>query len=79
MHGFAFNINTDLSFFQGIIPCGIDDKEVTSLNKELGKKIEIEEVKEILLLNFKEVFGYNQIRHINYDEFSLSVMDNINN
>ncbi len=36
MHGFAFNINTDLNLFNGIIPCGISDKEVTSLQKELG-------------------------------------------
>ena len=69
MHGFAFNVNTDLSLFNGIIPCGIEDKDVTSLKNELGKKIDIEEVKEILLLNFKEVFGYNKIKHINYNEF----------
>ncbi|HED08616.1 MAG TPA: lipoyl(octanoyl) transferase LipB [Ignavibacteria bacterium] len=79
MHGFAFNVNTNLSLFKGIIPCGIDDKEVTSLNKELGKKIEIKEVKEILLRNFKEVFDYNKIKHINYDKFSLSAMNNTNN
>lgn len=79
MHGFAFNVNTNLSLFNGIIPCGIDDKEVTSLNKELGKKIEIREVKEILLRNFKEVFDYNKIKHINYDKFSLSAMNNTNN
>lgn len=79
MHGFAFNVNTNLSLFNGIIPCGIDDKEVTSLNKELGKKIEIKEVKEILLRNFKEVFDYNKIKHINYDKFSLSAMNNTNN
>jgi len=79
MHGFAFNVNTNLSLFNGIIPCGINDKEVTSLNKELGKKIEIKEVKEILLRNFKEVFDYNKIKHINYDKFSLSAMNNTNN
>ena len=38
MHGFAFNINSDLSYFKDIIPCGITDKNVTSLQKELGKK-----------------------------------------
>ena len=79
MHGFAFNVNTNLALFKGIIPCGIDDKEVTSLNKELGKKIDIEEVKEILLRNFKEVFDYNKIKHISYNEFSLSAMNNTNN
>ena len=52
MHGFAFNVNTDLKLFNGIIPCGIQDKEVTSLSKELGKEINISEVKEKLLNNF---------------------------
>ncbi len=46
MHGFAFNINSDLNFFGNIIPCGIDDKAVTSLQKELGREIPMEEVKE---------------------------------
>lgn len=44
MHGFAFNINPDLAYFNNIIPCGIDDKAVTSLEKELGKPIQMEEV-----------------------------------
>ena len=45
MHGFAFNINSDLSYFENIIPCGITDKKVTSLEKEKGYKINIDEVK----------------------------------
>ena len=45
MHGFAFNVNSDLSYFENIIPCGITDKKVTSLKKELGKEIDLEEVK----------------------------------
>jgi lipoyl(octanoyl) transferase len=61
MHGFAFNVNTDLSLFTGIIPCGIVDKEVTSLQKELSMTVPIPEVKEIILRNFKEVFGYSKI------------------
>lgn len=48
MHGFAFNLNTDLGYFKNIIPCGIEDKDVTSLERELGKKADMEEVKEIL-------------------------------
>lgn len=48
MHGFAFNVNTDLNYFNNIIPCGIDDKAVTSMEKELGKKLDFEEVKSIL-------------------------------
>jgi len=61
MHGFAFNVNTDLSLFNGIIPCGIKDKAVTSLQKELGKEIELNEVKEKLLFHFKGVFNYDEI------------------
>ena len=45
MHGFAFNVNPDLSYFENIIPCGIADKKVTSLEREKGYKINIEEVK----------------------------------
>ncbi len=56
MHGLAFNVNTDLSYFNNIIPCGISGKQVTSLEKELGKKISIEEVKEKIRKNFEEVF-----------------------
>ena len=60
MHGFAFNINTDLGLFDGIIPCGIKDKEVTSLSKELGRKIELDEVKEKLLFHFIRLFDYTE-------------------
>ncbi len=56
MHGFAFNVNTDLNYFKHIVPCGIDDKAVTSLQQELGYAIEINEVKSIFLKYFKEVF-----------------------
>ena len=56
MHGFAFNVNTDLSYFRNIVPCGITDKDVTSMQKELGRKIEIEDVKNILKKNIAEIF-----------------------
>ena len=56
MHGFAFNVNTDLSYFNSIIPCGIQNKQVTSLEKELGKKIDFEEAKERVKKNFEKVF-----------------------
>lgn len=56
MHGFAFNVNTDLSYFNHIIPCGIVNKQVTSLDKELGRPVDIEEVKERVKANFEKVF-----------------------
>jgi len=56
MHGFAFNVNTDLSYFNNIIPCGIQNKQVTSLEKELGRKIDFEEAKEVVKKNFEKVF-----------------------
>jgi len=61
MHGFAFNVNTNLNLFNGIIPCGITDKSVTSLEKELGYKIDLSEVKEKIIENFKKVFDYDKI------------------
>ena len=48
MHGFALNVNTDLDYFKNIIPCGIDDKDVTSMERELGYKVNMEDVKQIL-------------------------------
>jgi lipoyl(octanoyl) transferase len=56
MHGFAFNVNADLSYFNHIIPCGITDKAVTSMHLELGRPLEIEEVKERLKHHLAEVF-----------------------
>jgi len=57
MHGFAFNINTDLDYFNYINPCGFTDKSVTSLQKESGSKQDIEIVKEVLKNKFAEVFS----------------------
>lgn len=57
MHGFAFNINTDLKYFDYIVPCGITDKSVTSLKKELGRNIDENEVKSLLRHEFSAVFG----------------------
>ena len=56
MHGFAFNVNTDLSYFNNIVPCGIQNKQVTSLEKELGMKIDFEEAKGRVKKNFENVF-----------------------
>jgi len=57
MHGWGFNVNSDLSYFNNIIPCGIQDKAVTSLNKELGYDVDINEIKEKLKKNFSNLFG----------------------
>lgn len=57
MHGFAFNVNTDLKYFDYIVPCGIDDKAVTSLEKELGRAIDIQEVEGVLRKKIIEQFG----------------------
>ena len=56
MHGFALNVNTDLGYFNNIIPCGIENKQVTSIEKELGRKVDYEEVKEKIKRNFEQVF-----------------------
>jgi lipoyl(octanoyl) transferase len=56
MHGWGFNVNSDLNYFNNIIPCGISDKAVTSLQKETGHPINMEEIKEKLLNNFARIF-----------------------
>ena len=56
MHGFAFNVNPDLSYFQNIVPCGINDKDVTSMERELGEKVDINEVKKILRQHISVLF-----------------------
>jgi lipoyl(octanoyl) transferase len=57
MHGFALNINVDLKYFDNIIPCGIENNSVTSLNIELGiEKVDIDEVKKKILKNFRKLF-----------------------
>ena len=57
MHGFALNVNTDLTFFDHIIPCGIRDKQVTSIRRETGADTSMDEVKALLRRSFEEVFG----------------------
>jgi len=56
MHGFALNVNTDLAYFDNIIPCGIVNKQVTSVEKELQRTVDMEEIKERLKTNFEIVF-----------------------
>ena len=61
MHGFALNVNTNLNYFTYINPCGFTDKGVTSMQKELGKTIDFEEVKQIVLTSLQQVFGMDLI------------------
>jgi lipoyl(octanoyl) transferase len=64
-HGLALNVNTDLSYFGRIIPCGLAWADVTSMAKELGTEQNIDEVRERFLHHFAEVFGYTQIEKSN--------------
>jgi lipoyl(octanoyl) transferase len=63
MHGFAFNVNTDLEYFKNIVPCGIDDKDVTSMQRELGKQIEMAEVKKNLMQHIAVLFSMKMIEN----------------
>lgn len=58
MHGLALNVNTDLTGFQMINPCGFVDKGVTSLAQELGKEIDMDDIKKIITLKFRQLLGY---------------------
>ena len=61
MHGLAFNVNTNLDYFNNIIPCGIVNKQVTSLQKELSRNVDLEEVKQKVKINFEKVFDVELI------------------
>jgi lipoyl(octanoyl) transferase len=58
MHGIGFNVNTDLNYFSNIIPCGIDDKAVTSMQQESGYKIDLEKVSSKLLNHLSDLFEF---------------------
>lgn len=61
MHGIGFNINSDLSYFSHIIPCGIEDKAVTSMQKELGKELDFNEVSQVLKTKLALQFNYQYV------------------
>jgi lipoyl(octanoyl) transferase len=61
MHGIGFNVNTELAYFQHIIPCGISDKAVTSMQQELGKTLDMDEVKNTLLSKLHHVFQFEWV------------------
>lgn len=61
MHGFAFNVNADLDYFKNIVPCGIDDKDVTSMQRELGMKMDLAEVKSVLKAKIARLFEMDLI------------------
>lgn len=61
MHGIGFNVNSDLTYFSHIIPCGIDDKAVTSMEHELGKPIDLNEVSQVLKRKLAEQFGFSYV------------------
>ncbi len=61
MHGLALNVNTDLSYFSNIIPCGIDDKAVTSLQAEVGKELLMADVRKVVCEKMAEVFGFEMV------------------
>tara|TARA_B100000674_G_scaffold283690_1_gene234740 strand:+ start:3560 stop:4258 length:699 start_codon:yes stop_codon:yes gene_type:complete len=58
MHGIGFNVNTNLDYFSNIVPCGIEDKAVTSMQEELGSPLDLNEVQSILLQELKDLFGF---------------------
>jgi lipoyl(octanoyl) transferase len=70
MHGFAFNVNSDLSYFSHIVPCGISEKGVTSLSHELGVDVNEIEVKEVVLGHLSDLFGF-EIIHVPRETISV--------
>ena len=64
MHGFALNVNTDLKFFYGIIPCGIFEYDVTSMSQILGKEVSLVEVEETLITVFRLLFSFQECEEV---------------
>lgn len=64
MHGIGFNVNTNLDYFNYIVPCGITDKAVTSVEKELGHAVSMEEIKEKFMVNMANIFSFNIVHQL---------------
>lgn len=77
-HGLALNVNTDLSYFQRIIPCGLAWAEVTSMRKELGKEQDITEVPERFTHHFARIFGYEEVIEPTAQSDDLNVLSGLN-
>lgn len=77
-HGLALNVNTDLSYFQGIVPCGLAWAEVTSMQKEFGFEQSLSDVRQTFLHHFADVFGYHQFIEAGASSGDLSVLNGLN-
>lgn len=73
MHGLALNVNTDLRYFNNIVPCGIANKSVTSLEKELGHEVDMGEVKELIMHHFAEIFNV-MLKHFHKKELDYFIL-----
>lgn len=71
MHGFAFNVSTNLDFFNLIVPCGVQERGVTTLEKLTGKEINIQKEKLELLKYFTQIFNYTSIKEVTIDELEV--------
>jgi len=77
-HGLALNVNTDLGYYQRIIPCGLAWAEVTSIQKELGVKQSLSEVRQRFLDHFADVFGYHEFIEASASSGDLNVLNGLN-
>jgi lipoate-protein ligase B len=72
-HGLALNVNTDLAYFERIVPCGLTWSEVTSMEKEIGKALSMEAVKKTLLCHFTERFGYMDAKELCHEDIQIGL------
>jgi len=77
-HGLALNVNTDLSYFDRIVPCGLPWAEVTSMARELGRDQSLEEVRDKFLRHFTEIFGYQDVVAWTEPSGDLNVLNGLN-